>query len=260
MLEVLDQWLEPHHQAVWAGIYLHNESHSREALTDAYRLLDASSFPDDERNALTIYLNFLGHQADFYFRQPPESDGAEILQRAASLLSIPQHQPVSSSMQSRVLLTICCFAHARGALTLAETDAALWLSRVAESDMDHQTWNYISFWAFAIRDTEYLTRAYRYYLTRPVDFMVDFSRQRIKVLISLTEGRCMIGDIERMINLMPNPLHTDWFRWFLQPACIQQGLWTEGLALALSRREAEVGLNRSIPPSTAPRDRLRGNI
>ena len=59
---------------------------------------------------------------------------------------------------------------------------------------------------------------------------------------------------------MPNPLHTEWLRWFLLPVCRVQGLWDETLEAALKEKERELSANRDVPPSSASRERLRGNI
>jgi hypothetical protein len=70
--------------------------------------------------------------------------------------------------------------------------------------------------------------------------MVDFSRQRIKVMRALVSKSCELEDITRLIELIPHQIHWNWIDEQIKPECSVQNLWPAGIEQAFTRKRIEL--------------------
>jgi hypothetical protein len=124
---------------------------------------------------------------------------------------------------------------------------------VPEEDRNHQMMSYLAFWAFSRREKDYLEACYRFFLTQPVDFMVDFSRQRAKVMLMLAEERCERSDLVKLIELAPHLMHLQWIGRNIAGPLMESSLWDDELQAQLERRIRRLrNSTPDVPPSDEP--------
>jgi hypothetical protein len=254
VLKQIDRRLSQFGEPIREHVYTRDEAACSQVLDSAWRWLATQQVSKDEQQAMKMYLHFLEFQVSDAFTQEKDKRRQQILYVMRSL-SDPIIDPISSVMQARVLLTLRCWAHRSYDVRLSLKQFEQWFNMIPEEDIDARCWNYISFWAFATRADDYLRAAYRYFLTSPVDFMVDFSRQRLKVMVGLIEGRCTVKDVERMIELMPHYYHIRWFLKNIVPFCKNLHLWTPALEGAFNNKSRELMDSPRVPPRSVPQGR-----
>jgi hypothetical protein len=251
MLEVLDNWLEPFRLRAWDAAYRREEQAARQAVADAARFCDSCNASADESSALAIALDFMDTQVNESFLADPEGR-AGLLLDAITRIGRPQQGPLARAIQARSLLTLRCWAARFDYAPLTPAEVESLFNRIPYEDLEHHNWTFLSFWAFQQRDSYYLSLAYKQFLTKPFDFMIDFSRQRLKVMLQLVEGRCLDRDVQRLIELLPHLMHVNWMREHIVPACIDAGIWDVDLNNRLLRREQALIDAGPVPP---PRER-----
>ena len=254
MLEHIDRRLARFSDPIREYVYTRDEGACNQILDDAWRWLSQQKLSTDEMQAMKMVLHFLEFQVSDAFTTDKDKRRQQILYVLRSL-SEPIIDPTSSVMQARILLTLRCWAHRSYDVRLSLKQFEQWFNMIPESDVDSKCWNYISFWAFDTRADDYLKAAYRYFLTSPVDFAVDFSRQRLKVMVGLIEGTCKVKDVERLIELMPHYYHIRWFMRNIIPFCKSLQLWTPALEGAFSAKSRELMDSPQVPPRTVPQGR-----
>ncbi|MCB1219793.1 MAG: hypothetical protein H7A35_09440 [Planctomycetales bacterium] len=254
MLEHIDRRLAQFSNPIREFVYTRDEGACNQVLDDAWRWLSQQKLSTDEMQAMKMVLHFLEFQVSDAFTTDKDKRRQQILYVLRSL-SEPIIDPTSSVMQARILLTLRCWAHRSYDVRLSLKQFEQWFNMIPESDVDSKCWNYISFWAFDTRADDYLKAAYRYFLTSPVDFAVDFSRQRLKVMVGLIEGTCKVKDVERLIELMPHYYHIRWFMRNIVPFCKSLQLWTPALEGAFSAKSRELMDSPQVPPRTVPQGR-----
>ena len=254
MLYEINQWLEKWRRPVWETIYRGEAEVSRRLIREAYAAWEAWEADQDDRAAAKLYLDFLEHQVEETYCADATA-AAVLIHEALRNLARPQITPRAVVMQARVLLVLRCWAHHQGVKDLPVELATELLSQVPEEDLDHQAYSYLAFWAFIVREKPFLERAYRYFLIQPVDFMVDYSRQRVKVMLALVEGPCEAEDLLKLVNLMPHPRHAEWVGRYVKPRCEELGIWSDDLDIRFKGRVASLAIGR---PQVPPRDKPEG--
>jgi hypothetical protein len=256
MIQHLDNWLEQHRRQVWEAIYLVDRETCEEALQRAERAVQTALFPEDDTQALQIYLGFLRHQLRNHFADSSQS-GADLARSEIVSVNMADRGPFSKLMQTRCSLTQRSWAHALHGIVLPLAQVDKWYGEIPEEDRDHQLMNYLSFWSFVNDNLYYLDQSYRYFLLQPVEFMVDFSRQRVKVMQAVVRDDLERSDLHRLIELMPHRMHAAWFEDVLLPALAQRLLISPDVLEAFEKRKAELGMQK---PQVPPRSRASGKI
>lgn len=256
MIQHLDNWLENHRRPVWEAIYLLDRASCDAALQRAERALQAALFPADDTEALQIYLRFLGYQMRNHFSEPGQS-GADLARAEIVSVNMAERGPLSQLMQIRCSLTQRSWAHALHGIVLPQAQVDKWYEEIPQEDRDHQLMNYLSFWAFVNDNLHYLDQSYRYFLLQPVEFMVDFSRQRVKVMQAVVRDDLERSDLQRLIELMPHRMHADWFETVLLPVLAQRLLVIPDVLEAFEIKKAELAMQK---PQVPPRSRASGKI
>jgi hypothetical protein len=231
MLELTDKWLDPWRVKIWDAMYRRDEAES-------------------------LCLDFMNFQIGESFVSSPESRDA-LIRAALTGLSGARTTAAGQAMRARVLLTMRCWAARYDVQEASEDEIEALLAMIPESDLDHQNWTYLSFWAFDARNARILGRAYRQFLVAPFDFMVDFSRQRIKVMLQIVEGRTQAVEVAKLIELIPHLKHVEWLRQLIVPSLIEAGEWQPELNAKLMARERELAEAGPQPP---PRERVAANF
>lgn len=256
MLEHVDRWLEQWRRPIWEALYRRDEAGCRNELAQAEIAWDAYAVTTDEREAARLYLDFLTCQVDESFKPVRDLKRGLVLE-ALEQLAKPVETPLAITMQARVLLTLRCWAHVQSIHPLSREEVDRWYKIVPEEDRDHQLMSYIAFWAFSRREQGYLEACYRYFLTQPVEFMVDFSRQRAKVMLLLAENRCQHADLEKLIGLAPHLMHLQWIGRHVAGPLMERGLWNTELQEQL---ELKIRGLRDSTPEVPPRDEPPGFV
>lgn len=247
MLEELDKWLDPWRIKVWDALYRREEAEARSLVERSRRTLENAGFAPAEHEAAALCLDFTAFQVDESFAADHEVRAGCIEKVLEQFAPEPQHE-IARVMRSRILITLLCWAQRYEVLEAREQQIRTLLHVVPESDLDHQNWTYLATWAFAARDAAILGRAYRKFLTEPFDFMVDFSRQRLKVMLQVLEGRGEPREIVKLIDLLPHLNHVAWLRQHLVPVLVDTGLWSPELNARLVAREHDIVAQGPKPP------------
>jgi hypothetical protein len=256
MLENVDRWLEQWRKPVWEALYRRDEESCRHELAQAIAGWEMYAATTDERQAARLYLDFLQCQADESFQAARDLKRGIVLE-AIEQLANPVDSTVARTMQARVLLTLRSWAHILSVYPLQRAEVDRLFAQIPAEDLDHQCVSYLAFWSFAIREAHYLQIAYRYFVTQSVDFMVDYSRQRVKVMLVLTEGRCERDDLVKLIELAPHLMHAQWIGRHVAAFCMDSELWDDGLQGLLATRVTEL---RDKPPQVPPRSEPEGFV
>lgn len=235
MLEHIDRWLEQWRKPIWDALYRRDESGARAVLEQAITAWDSYDSTADIRAAMRMYLDFLSCQIDESFK-PIRDIKRGILLDCAERIAAVVDLPLVHIMRARVLLTLRCWAHVQSVHPLARLDADRWYVAVPVEDRDHQMMSYVAFWAFTLQEMDYLREAYHYFVTQPVNFMVDFSRQRAKVMLMLAENRFARQDIVKLIDLAPHLMHLQWIGRHIAAHCMSQQQWDNQLQAQLDEK------------------------
>ncbi|MEZ5338653.1 MAG: hypothetical protein R3F46_10335 [bacterium] len=204
MIQHLDNWLAQYRTPFWEAIYLDNNAACQASLQQARDALANAPFSEDERQALGVYVDFMQYQLKHYFAANA-MQRAELARGQIVSISMASRGPLATVMEARCSLTQRCWAHAMHGIGIPRGHVDRFFGQVPEEDRDHQLMNYLSFWAFAMRDLDYMEQSYRYFLLVPVEFMVDFSRQRVKVMQAALRLELERHDLLRLIELMHPP-------------------------------------------------------
>ncbi|MCB1188596.1 hypothetical protein KDL29_15655 [bacterium] len=256
MIQHLDNWLAQFRTPFWEAIYLDNHTQCQASLDQAQRALGNSVFSGDELDALRIYVHFMRYQLKHYFA-PSAADRADLARGEIVSVSLAQHGPLAGIMQARCSLTQRCWAHAMHNIGIPRGHVDNFYRQVPEEDRDHQLMNYLSFWAFAAADIDYMEQSYRYFLMVPVEFMVDFSRQRVKVMQAILKDDLERVDLLRLFELMPHRMHAAWFEKLVLPVLKDRNLIAESTMTAFEERRK---ILQSSPPAVPPRTQAKGKI
>lgn len=247
MLETVDKWLDPWRIKIWDALYRREELEARGLLDRARRALDNAGLEEENREAAALCLDFTEFQVYESFA-PNHDVRAQLISRVLEQFEPEPSTETGRVMRARILLTLLCWAQRYEVLEAREQQIRALLHVVPEEDLDHQNWTYLAVWAFSASDAEVLNRAYRKFLTEPYDFMVDFSRQRLKVMVQLVEGRCSVKEIERLIDFLPHLNHVAWLRQFLVPRLVDSALWSPELNARLVAKERDIIAQGPKPP------------
>ena len=256
MIRHLDNWLDNFRRPVWEAIYLNDRAKCEEVLQQADRALEAVMFPPDDKEAVQVYLRFLRYQLRHYFLDA-EHTAADLARAEMVNLSAAEHGPLTSLMQARCSLTQRCWAHAVHGISLPAPYVDRWYTQIPEEDHEHQMMNYMSFWAFVTENLYYLDQSYRYFLLQPVEFMVDFSRQRLKVMQAIVKDELERSDLLRLIELMPHRMHADWFEKVVLPVLTRKNMIGEDTLAIFKAKKHEL---EQQAPQIPPRTRKTGKI
>jgi len=252
VLGLINQWLEKWRRPIWETIYRAEEPVSKRLVKEAYADWETWDTGADEKAAARLYLEFLDHQVEETYCPDPAA-AAQLIRGAVDKLSRPVDTPLAMVMQARVLLTLRCWAQHQEVLDLPVEVAMRYLEEIPEDDFDHQLMSYLAFWAFIVSDQGILEKTYRFFLIQPLDFMVDYSRQRVKVMLGLVKETCESEDLVKLINLMPHPRHAQWVKQYVMPRCQELGLWSEDVDIHYKSRVTSLSLGRpQVPPRNRP--------
>ena len=254
MLERVDEYLKQWREPIWDGLYRRQEDVCRELMEQAWQAWRDGDADEGERQAVSIYLEYLELEIEESFSTDPERR-TELIREALHRLSRDVGSWLAEIVQARVLLSLRCWAHVCGVLVLDRADVDRLWALVPPEDIDHQTWTYVGMWAFSAGELDYLRKGYRYFVTQPIDFMRDFSRQRFKVMIALLEERCQRRDLERLIELVPHLRHAQWLGRNIAAWCMERELWDDGLQQSL---DSKVRSLRYAAPKTPLRTKPEG--
>lgn len=254
MLELIDRWLDQYHDTAWECIYTRDHGRAQAQLGLAQEALAQRAGSDDELAAIKLALAALDYEVADAFA-PDDSERRRLLEGCLDRLQEADPQgPLESTVRARLLLTMRALAHLRGVRGLPAAEAEMLWRAVPREDTDHKMASYCAFWAFNTPHHDILRQCYRFFLTAPIDFMVDFSRQRVRVMLSIVEGHLEAQELEELIGLMPHPLHLEWFMQHLYPACRRHGCWSHALEMQLKYKAEQL---QSNPPQPPPRDKPR---
>lgn len=256
MLERIDEYLKQWREPIWDGLYRRQEGVCRQLMEQAWEAWRGLDADEGERQAVGIYLEYLEHEIEESFSTDPEHR-AELIRETLHRLSREAGSWLAEIIQARVLLSLRSWAHVCGVLELARADVDRLWAKVPPEDIDHQTWSYLGMWAFSAGQLDYLKKGYRYFVTQPVDFLRDFSRQRFKVMIALREERCQRRDLERLIELTPHLRHAQWLGRNIAAFCTEHGLWDDGLTRMLDDKVRSL---RYAAPQTPLRTKPEGHL
>ncbi|MCB1216571.1 hypothetical protein KDL44_04225 [bacterium] len=256
MIQHLDNWLAQYRTPFWEAIYLDNNTACQASLQQARDALANAPFSEDERQALGVYVDFMQYQLKHYFAANA-MQRAELARGQIVSISMASRGPLATVMEARCSLTQRCWAHAMHGIGIPRGHVDRFFGQVPEEDRDHQLMNYLSFWAFAVRDLDYMEQSYRYFLLVPVEFMVDFSRQRVKVMQAALRLELERHDLLRLIELMPHRMHAAWFEKLLLPVLQEKKLISESTLAAFEQKRSEL---LARPPAVPPRSQSPGKI
>ncbi len=190
-----------------------------------------------------------------------ELDGSDLARGEIVSTSVVEDGQLSSVMQARCSLTQRCWAHAMHGIGIPRGHVDRFYGEIPEEDRDHQLMNYLSFWAFANRDLDYMELSYRYFLLEPVEFMVDFSRQRVKVMQAVIRRDLESDDLLRLFELMPHRMHADWFEKLILPVLEEQRMASAAsLEMFQERKKALQTQAPQVPPRTQAPGRITLNF
>jgi hypothetical protein len=245
-LHRIDNLVEPHRREVWEAIYRREEEQARTAAAAARSAFEANPVADDRSALLALWPTLDFAVADAFARTLDDEFEAFVADLQATVDAEGQLAEAAQAL-AQVILRCAGHLHEFQPLTVEEANALL--ARLPMGFMNHQCCMYLGLWAFSIRDMEHVRLAYKYFLITPIEFMVDFSRQRLKVMVALLEGRCDAKELARLIELIPNPLHATWLLEAVSPEAQAQGIWNDALAEQLAAKLADLTLKApSVPP------------
>ena len=256
MIRHIDNWLSAYRTPFWEAIYLNNIRECQSSLEKAEQAQANATFTADELQAIAIYIDFLRYQLKHYFA-PTGSDRAELARGEIVSSMDASCGPLAEIMQARCRLTQRCWAHAMHGIGIPRGHVDRYFAAIPEEDRDHQLMNYLSFWAFVNRDLDYMEHSYRYFLLEPVEFMVDFSRQRVKVMQAVIRDELERSDLLRLIELMPHRMHAAWFEKLLLPVLQEKRLIADSTLEIFEEKRREL---ESVPPNVPPRTQSKGKI
>lgn len=246
----IDHWLNQWGHPIWEYIYLYDWEACDDKLAEASEVIDGAFSSPDAQAAAAIYLDFLGSQKQAQFSKDPGEQTKTRLDFIDKLGSQPPTGELELVMWGRTLLTVRCLAHHLGLRAASEEEVSDLIEHVPVGDLDHQSISYLAFWAFKMRSKFYLDYCYRLFLTDPFVFMVDFSRQRIRIMRALVYGNCKDEDIEKLIELIPHKMHLEWFEDHIIPECHSQELWTETLGQRFKGKMTQISLEGPKVPAS----------
>jgi len=242
----LDNIVEPHRRAMWEAIYRREEHNAREAADAAKAAFESHADPIDRAALLVLWPTLDFAVADAFAHTLDDEFEAFVADLRATL---DADGPLADAAQALSQLILRCAGHMHDFQPFTPAEASALLARLPEGFMNHQCCMYLALWAFSIHDIEHVRLAYKYFLITPIEFMVDFSRQRLKVMLMLMERRCDAKELARLIELLPNPLHASWLLDAITPEAQAQGLWNDALAEQLATKLAELSISApSVPP------------
>lgn len=253
VLTNIDHWLDQWGHPIWEGIYLGDQESCEQMLTQAQVAATSAFSTEDAQAAANLYLDFLDIQTQARFCPDQEEQTQIRLAFIEKLGKQPPAGELQRVMWARTVLTIRCLAHHMGLRDIGEPEVSDLIEYIPVNDLGHQSISYLAFWAYDLRNKFYLDYSYRLFLTDPFVFMVDFSRQRIKVMRALVYGTCQDTDIEKLIGLIPHKMHLDWLDRYIRPECENQGLWTKSMSEQLRQKSEELRLGGpKVPTSRNP--------
>jgi hypothetical protein len=245
-LHRLDNLVEPHRRTVWEAIYRREEQVAREAAASARQAFDDHPEAGDRSALLVLWPTLDFAVADAFAHTLDEEFEAFIADLQAT---VDADGELAEAAQALSQLILRCAGHLHEFQELSSGEVNELLARLPEGFMNHQCCMYLGLWAFSIRDLEHVKLAYKYFLITPIEFMVDFSRQRLKVMVALLEGRCDAKELSRLIDLIPNPIHATWLLEAVTPEAQTQGLWNDALAEQLAAKLADLAVSApTVPP------------
>jgi hypothetical protein len=256
-LHRVDNIVEPHRRAVWEAIYRREGDAARQAADGARAAFRAVSTAEDRSALLALWPVLDFAVIDAFARSQDEEFEAFINDLQ---LTVDTEGELGEAAQALSQIILRCAGHLHGIQEFSADEANALLARLPDGFMNHQCCMYLALWAFSIKDLEHVLLAYKYFLVTPIEFMVDFSRQRLKVMVALLEHRCDAKELARLIQLVPNPLHATWLLESLVPEAQAQALWTDELADQLAHKLAEL---TEKAPAVPPREHsgfLRVNL
>lgn len=245
MLERADDWLKPHRDAVWDGLYREDAGRCGETLHRAWSAWREYELNHDLGYALRLYLYFLEFQVEDHF--DGADDGSRI-RAAIAEIGKPTAAPLARVMRARTLITLRCWAHWAGALDLGISELNELFRAVDMSEIDGQGWTFIAYWAFDIREPSYLSLAYERFVTQPMDYLGYYSKLRLGVMLGLVESDCTRSLLEHLIDETKYAHQLRWIEAKAQPLATELGLWDSGLSQRLADRMAVLKSRRSLPP------------
>lgn len=253
VLANIDHWLNQWGHPIWEGIYLGEQESCEQKLAQAQAAGTSAFSNEDAQAAANLYLDFLDIQTQARFCPDQEEQTQIRLAFIEKLGKLPPAGELQLVMWARTVLTTRCLAHHQGLRSISEPEVSDLIELIPVDDLGHQSISYLAFWAYNLSNKFYLDYCYRLFLTDPFVFMVDFSRQRIKVMRALVCGNCRDEDIEKLIGLIPHQMHLEWFEGYITPECKNQGLWTKSRSAQLTQKSDELRLGGpKVPTSRKP--------
>ncbi len=245
MLKRADDWLKPHRDAVWDGLYRREEQLCREALQRAWSAWSEYELNHDLGYALRLYLDFLEFQVEDSF--VPRDDGQRI-RAAIQEIAKPTAAPLARVMRARTLITLRCWAHWERALDLGIGELNSLFREVDIGEIDGQGWTFIAYWAFDQREAGYLSLAFETFITQPLDYLGYYSKLRLGVMLALVEGDCKRQQLEHLIDETKYLHQLQWIEARGSEAAAALGLWDSAMQAYCARRRAELERLKPLPP------------
>ena len=256
-LHRLDNLVEPHRREVWEAIYRREEDKARAAADAARAAFDTYPVPTDRAALLVLWPTLDFAVADAFAHTLDDEFEAFVSDLQAT---VEADGELADAAQALAQLILRCAGHLHEFQALSGDEVEALLARLPEGFMNHQCCMYLALWAFSIRDLDHVKLAYKYFLITPIEFMVDFSRQRLKVMVMLLEGRCDAKELARLIELVPNPLHATWLLEAVTPEAQAQGIWNDALAEQLAHKLADLTVNAPMVPPREHSGFLKVNL
>ena len=250
VLANVDHWLNQWGHPIWEGIYLGNQQACEQMLKQAEAAITGAFSNQDAHAAAAIHLDFLETQTRAWFSEDSAEQAKIRLEFIGKLGSSAPTGELKLVMWSRTTLTARCLAHHLGLHKIGEAEVSELVEHIPVDDLGHQSISYLAFWAYSELNKFYLDYCYRLFLTDPFVFMVDFSRQRIRIMRALVYGNCKDTDIEKLIELIPHKMHLGWFEDYIIPKCQSNELWTEALAQQLRGKSTWISIEGPKVPSS----------
>lgn len=256
MLEKIDRWANQWRIPMWEALYTQDEPAALKAIADARsaftEVCTTKKVNDDAQLAVELLLGMMDTDTAYTFA-PADARG-EVLRERVGKLDTSHAGPLSKVMRARVLLTMRSFAHRVSGWELDTDVAESWLKIMDNKDVDNQCYTYLALWAYHIRNIELLKIAKRFYLLNPSDFMPDFARARFNVMMTLIRNKCKEEYVLELIELIPHPLHYEWFRNEIVPECKLRRVWNKTVEVrAKARRDQLLAEGYKVPPRAVQR-------
>lgn len=257
-------WIDEYIRPINADLQAGNEEGARQLIAAARQRLSSGELDADNARALELFLLFLEFKNARI--RLDEANTPMFFDRAREEMGKTAPGPIAQLTAAMLLLELLVNGHHLGLYDLDTNEFRLRFDAVPSAGRTHHFWYFTSGYAFITGDEQIVTEAYKLYLVNPSGSADYYTVQRLKLMLSLMQGRATAKDVIELLKRVQTLPQITEFNLVFYPRIETAGLVNDEVLEACSAKEAEIltqgpiYIRQDKIDTGQPRSRFKVNI